>query len=48
MSKTMNTLHVILMLANWLICLGNAAVGNFGAALLAGIVAAVLTWQLTW
>jgi hypothetical protein len=48
MSKAAGLIHVLLTIGNWAICVTQAAAGNYGAAAIAGIIAGILSWQLTW
>ncbi len=40
-----NVIHVVLIIANALICVAHVAAGNAGLAVLTGMLAAVLVYQ---
>lgn len=47
-SRIMDLLHPIFMWLNWAMCLFNLSQGNFTSAAISGVIAAILTWKLTW
>jgi hypothetical protein len=47
-SRIMHALHPIFAWLNAIICVGDLATGNFTGAAIAGVLAGILFWQMTW
>jgi hypothetical protein len=47
-SRFMNALHPIFAWLNAVMCVFNIVEGNSTGALISGVLAAILFWQMTW